>query len=267
MIIFSNLFARVVSAILLVPTDVIEREMPMMTPLPMWGSRSQYNRRNWVDGLLAKCWNEKDGFEISHHDDWSISENDSTMMSYGFCFKPSTYGEITSTGARQLFYHMGLLTNEELSSSSSVVFMDWGSGTGKLVAQACLELDHITRAIGIEFSKSRHDVACLSKEKLIQAILLDDPRMGTMVDQRLQLQHGDFFNYDTSDATHVYISSLCFPPEMMQRLEQKICNPSSHLECVASLRKFPTLSILPQVHYVEMSWTRPKGVPVYFYFF
>ncbi len=251
MVLITPLLARLASAILLLPLDVIEQELPMLAPLPGW---AEFQHRQLVDRLLRKCWNEEDGFEI-HDDEWSIDGMNPTSKD---SFRPSTYGEITLRGARQLFHYMEL-TNKQ---TSDVVFMDWGSGTGKLVAQACLEMDQVERAVGIELSKFRHQAAVRSIERLIQELPVQDQ---TKINQRLHVQQSDLCEYDSSDATHVYISSLCFPTEMMHQLEVKLTK-HSQLRCVASLRKFPTLSIIPQVHYVEMSWSRPKGVPVYFYF-
>ena len=57
---------------------------------------------------------------------------------------PSTYGEVTTLGARQLFYYMGMTTKERdhppTHQPDTIVFCDLGMGRGKLVVQAFLEL-------------------------------------------------------------------------------------------------------------------------------
>lgn len=300
MIVVSSFVARIASAILLVPTDVVEQELPMMEPLPR--SWNEWKHRMWVDSILEKYWNEIDGYQIQAYDEWLVDKNGrewkqkhrSKQQQENFQFRPSVYGEITSLGARQLFHHMELTTTKSSvdfgddttsrDEASSVVFMDWGSGTGKLIAQACLELSDLSpsfdndptktkrrldQAIGIELALSRHELALVSKTHLLTGSLVDlDDAQAEWLRSAMQFRQGDLLKDDsTTKATHVYISSLCFTPDMMHHLEEKIASGHDRLEWVATLRQLPNSSIIPQVHYIEMSWSRPKGTAVYFYHF
>merc|ERR1712183_404810 len=64
--------------------------------------------------------------------------------------RPSTYGEITPIGLRQIARATNL---DDLDGHA--VLMDLGSGVGKLVAQAFLEWPGVIRAVGIEMFASR----------------------------------------------------------------------------------------------------------------
>jgi hypothetical protein len=99
------------------------------------------------------------------------------------------------------------------------------------------------------------------------------------------LHEGDLFGLDISQATHLYISSLCFTDDMLKRLVTKIEDEGVSLQIVASLRRLPTtannadmnisrvkikrvsLGSNPWTEYLEMSWTKARGdgCQVYFY--
>jgi len=203
-------------------------------------------------------------------------------------YEPSTYGEVTPVGARQLFDEMGLREppqrrrQDSLQLSTTATFMDLGSGAGKLVIQAYLELrPRLKRAIGIELARSRHQSALLAKSRLTEKFpnLLVDPLGYFSLDgftpissTRIEFREGDLLQADLSSVTHVYVASLCFSAELMLQLEDKlwrhvgVTHNTSSLQCVATLQRFPGDRLgTPRVRYIEMSWTKPRGSPVYFY--
>lgn len=235
--------------------------------------------------------------------------NDSTKTKISpLSMKPSTYGEITPLGARQLFGAMGLLETDNFSSPSpknnksnnhhpsAFHFFDLGSGTGKLVDQAVLEAS-IERATGVELSPSRHESAIQAKYALIERL----QRQGTTnnnqpisserytnVINKLELIESDLFDVDLSTATHIYVASLCFPDNLMLRLEERLRQRVTQqreqehdgsdnndkddtvvtkLQWVATLRQFPNDlgGIKPIIRFMEMSWTSPLGCAVYLY--
>ena len=94
------------------------------------------------------------------------------------------------------------------------------------------------------------------------------------METNLNLFQGDLFQMDISTATHIYIASLCFTDEMMSMLSTKISNEGGdQLQYVATLKPFPidfediSGFNLREARYVEMSWTKPRGMGgvVYFY--
>jgi hypothetical protein len=234
-------------------------------------------------------------------------------------YTPVTYGEVTTAGARSLFYYMGMTGNPKRCSANDketihcnttttttgdesappppvvgdIVFVDLGSGVGKLVMQAYLELPRISRSIGIELSPMRHQSAVaawdqlesLAKEMRNNIIdHIDDNKATTAAgnvipDATVELVEGDFLQADLSNATHLFVSSLCFSEEMMYQLGTKLEQEKpANLHCVASLRRFSndferkgildrksyqvvwkTFGLLHRIEYVEMSWTQRQG--------
>jgi len=322
----------------------------MIAPLP--GTLGEIRKRNLVDNILDECWkNPNAGYQVQPTDEWIVNNqqldgedpfdilerdkfdgntyNDESIDTDSR-WKPSTYGEITPLGARQLFVAMELtdsspVNNEGSSGQGPAHFFDLGSGTGKLVGQVVLELPHeiVGKATGIELSPSRHESAIRAREALFQwprrsnnaadlsdMIQMDSEDGDNSYDfsvseesiirstNKLELLEGDLFDVDLSTATHVYVASLCFPENLMLRLENRLQlllqqqqrqkgsasqkargdnarNESSRhqngsvLKCVATLQPFPNNlgGIRPVIRFMEMSWTKPLGCAVYLYRF
>ena len=290
----------------------------MIAPIP--GTIEEIQNRIEVDKILEECWKNPDaGYEVQPSDEWIVNNQQQQEDGYYFDIlegdniideaitmvprKPSTYGEITSLGARQLFGAMGLLEyprnqprQQNQQRRRPVHFFDLGSGTGKLVGQAVLELpnDVIQLATGVELSPSRHESAVQAKEYLQRLLVTNDRSeygyrrnnnievslSQAMIDRsssdKLELLRGDLFDVDLSTATHIYIASLCFPDKLMLRLEQKLQilmqqqleqDEEIVLQWVASLQPFPNNlgGIRPIVRFMEMSWTKPFGCAVHLY--
>jgi hypothetical protein len=200
-------------------------------------------------------------------------------------------------GARQLFHHMGLTSyaKSHPNERPSYQFFDLGSGGGRLVIQSHLELPAVFKSVGIELFSSRHKIAAQTWDDLTQNG--DASRIRTLAEKSwgieendknivstVDLYEGDLFELDISQATHIYVSSLCFSEDMMKRLAAKIELEGISLQMVASLRPFPSshneikndneaikkrasLGSNPWIEYIEMSWTKARGdgCPVYFY--
>ena len=254
--------------------------------------------------LLQKAYtNPLDGFEISNEEVQLMNEINN---SEGSGHNPSIYGEVTTLGARQLFHFMELFQNSNSETSDNYKnsngnsniddtrkngnhFIDLGSGNGKLVVQAYLEIPNLNRAEGIELSSARHENAISSWSEIREEAKVvrnqmkelssntggdvqeDDERI---IETELNLLQGDLFQMDISTATHIYIASLCFTDEMMDALSAKISKEGGEqLQYVATLKPFPTDFEMnsglnrKEAKYVEMSWTKPRGMGgvVYFY--
>jgi hypothetical protein len=201
--------------------------------------------------------------------------------------KPSTYGEVTPLGARQLFYYMGMA--DDFDDSNPIVFCDMGSGVGKLVMQAYLELPRVTRSIGVELAPLRHAGAVKAWEEL----QLSAKETRNQITSKLpvsvadvELTEGDFLDVDLSKVSHIYISSLCFTEDMMDEIAKKIERDAPNIQCVATLRALPskfrqkgisdrinydlvykTFGLVERTEYVEMSWTvySNSGATVHIY--
>lgn len=248
------------------------------TPRFYWNTE----RTRVVDRLLNTLWKPFDGY----------SSNDAAAPT-----RSTTYGELTALGARQVFYHMGLLSSpppppstntiekeadDQLSHDTQphngndrVVFVDLGSGTGKVVAQAYLEVERLDRAVGIEFVRARHDVAQGALDALLRtnSAFSQDTDLSNQ-NRTLEVWHGNFFQTNLShvfrDATHIFMSSLCFPQETLEPLVQHLAQHAVHLQMVATSKRLPEYRGLfgkPAFSAtVEMSWTKNgSGSQVYFY--
>jgi len=162
---------------------------------------------------------------------------------------PATYGEVTPKGARRIFAALGLLDAED-AHGVQYVFLDLGSGVGKLVAQAYLELPSVVRSIGVELSPTRSLHASEAWGAMVASGCADELRAEIaptpktpaeterwMAKEAVKLVEGDIFEADISETTHAYIASLCFDRNMMMRLAEKI--GGSTLHAVATLKQFP----------------------------
>ncbi|KAL9180045.1 hypothetical protein ACHAXT_008015 [Thalassiosira profunda] len=221
-----NLALRIAAAVLSVPPDVLAPMVPMVPPPP----------RNALEFELRS--EEADFVDCNS----GLPGDESLYASEGGeeSPKPSTYGEITSLGARQLFHHLGLTRQ----NANNYQFYDLGSGGGRLVMQAHLELPSVVKSVGIELSPSRHQVAIQTWNELVQSG--DAERIRKMAEKSwgaqsetatsVELHEGDLFELDISGATHLYLSSLCFSEEMLERIVDKIEREGTSLQVVASLR-------------------------------
>ncbi|KAL7477713.1 hypothetical protein ACHAW6_003512 [Cyclotella cf. meneghiniana] len=328
-----NLAVRIAAAILSVPPDVLAPMVPMMAPPPR--NTLELQLRDEIDSALSGscCSASSDATPL-----FVLSESETSFVNCqsglpaaekdlfatdGDGAAPSTYGEITilgmlenlmsirsllcpmsssclafATGARQLFYHMGLSAPPKSnidSGNPKIQFFDLGSGGGRLVLQSHLELPSVCRSVGIELSPTRHEIAMRRMKKLVVSGTVDRIResaqkswgweTGVCSSSVIDLIQGDLFELDISKATHMYLSSLCFSDSMLERIVHKIETEGFSLQIVASLRLLPLpksgdhskgketrdnlrvvrLGEKPWMEFIEMSWTRGDGCPVYFY--
>ena len=113
----------------------------------------------------------------------------------------SGYGEVTRAGGRTLFRVMGLSASAK-QPVARPVFVDLGSGAGRLVAQAWFELAPaaiIERAIGVELASSRHEAAVRAWASVRAAG--DAPPLADGAEP--QFIRGSLLDVDLTDATHV----------------------------------------------------------------
>jgi len=115
------------------------------------------------------------------------------------------YGELTSAGVRQLIRATRL--------SADDVFVDLGSGVGKVVLQVALAVSGV-RCIGIEIDGARHASAC---EALRRAEAL-----GVLEPGRCAFRHGDIRRADLGNATVFFAHSTCFSAPMLGAVARRI---------------------------------------------
>ena len=212
--------------------------------------------------------------------------------------RPSAYGEVTRSGGRTLFSAMGLSPTASALAArrrgpavcvqdghvdgvdqvgfdryvapaprGAAVFVDLGSGAGRLVAQAWLELAPsgvIGDAIGVELAPSRHFAATRAWASLCASA--DAPP--DHASRAPQFILGSLLDADLTSATHVYVSSLCFPDWLLDACWERLCarDVAPRLEVVASLRPFRGVkarAALTGVVEVAMNWNSACKVCLY----
>jgi|TARA_B110000305_G_C19195076_1_gene518432 SAM-dependent methyltransferase len=156
-----------------------------------------------------------------------------------------TYGELTLDGLKDIM--------KKVDDKKDKVFVDLGSGNGNIVINAIKEYPQLYMSIGVELSKSRHDVAMdnymkenvniREKVKFLNQDILDD-------------------GFDYSDFDIIYISNLCFPDDVNIKLSKKIkkeCNPSTHIFCSKQLHDIDKIESFP----VCQTWTNNSIINYY----
>jgi len=225
----------------------------------------EMDRRQRITNIFYQGWSPTDGFKTPKD---QVDALDSLMKSEETGHLPSTYGEITDLGARQLFDYLGLLANEE----ADYTFVDLGCGSGKLLVQSYMELPNVNGIIGIELANARYRAAIDAWDRVKTEASEIRHQAGNAKTADMEIYEGDLYELDISSATHIYVASLCFTDDMMRRLAKKMIEEGDQLRCVATLKQFPAefennLGGTPSKKYVEMSWTKTRGngCTVYFY--
>lgn len=57
--------------------------------------------------------------------------------------------------------------------------------------------------------------------------------------QDVKLVEGDMLAADVGEATHIFLSSLCFGPQLMEQITEKLSKEAVKLQCLATLRALP----------------------------
>lgn len=196
-----------------------------------------YVERDIIDTTLDAFW--KNGKEA-----WLRNENEEQ--------KHFTYGEITMEGVRKMIQLLGLEgldTEDKSNCEQPIVFYDLGSGAGKLVTQMFLEnVAHCS--IGVELSEHRHSLAENNWTNLRSSSEVNNDeffRQRFQVENyigqpRVQFINQDIRDADFSDATHLYVSSLCFAEEVTEQICEIIMENHRRF---GKLRAVVALSNLP----------------------
>lgn len=162
----------------------------------------------------------------------------------------STYGEILPQSLDALFKEIGVTSKD--------VFVDLGSGTGKAVMYTYLTTP-VKKSIGIELASTRHKLAAEAAAAL---------KKQGKIDRKRQLEYikNDFLVQDLSQATIVFINSVCYSEELLKKLINKLAlnKQALHListKCLPQDTKFELKKTLQ----LPMSWNK-TGCNVYIYY-
>lgn len=156
--------------------------------------------------------------------------------------------DVTRTNGEIFFASLQKVLNN-ITLSSEDVFVDLGSGAGKLVSYVFLQ-SIVKQAIGIEVVAELHQQAKWVENKIKQEL----PEFFTN-GRELTFLRGDFLQMDLSSANILIINSTCFNQSMMLGLGDLI-NKMTNIKSVLTLRPIANLIRLPfkKVVRVECSW-------------
>lgn len=129
------------------------------------------------------------------------------------------------------------------------VFVDLGSGAGKVVAQVFLTTP-VKEARGIELVSALHQRALLA-EKRIQQDLPEFYQDG----RKLIFSEGDFLEFPLRDASVVLINSVCFSQKLLCALGEML-DACAGIHTVLSLRPVTSLQrlLFKRTVRIECSW-------------
>ena len=187
---------------------------------------------------LRRLYRAVDGFEIPASQERLIERTRSSP----------TYGELMPAATVQLI--------DALHLGPGDVFVDLGSGVGKVVVTAALR-SRVGRAVGVELANRRHEQAL----EVVGRAEAD----GLLRPGVVELRNEDILRTDLSEATVLYTCSTAFPYAFTERLARRVRK-------LRRARRFVTLQVLDSdlsgfaldaILHLDMSWARKRKVHVY----
>ena len=124
----------------------------------------------------------------------------------------STYGELTQEGLNKLM---------QKTNTKNKVFYDLGSGKGNVVLYAARNYPNLKQCKGIELHNIRHQEA--------QQKLLEEPEN---IQKRVSFTQGDILEQPIQDGDIFYISNLCFPESVNEKIYKKLNKEMKPNSCV-----------------------------------
>lgn len=152
-----------------------------------------------------------------------------------------TYGEILYPSMDKLISLLAMTEDD--------IFLDLGSGKGKIVTQVFLN-SCVKEAKGIEILPHLHQVATHTADRLITEL----PEFFSG-NRKLTFIQEDFFQTSLTGSTLAYLGSTCFNQSMLHQLGALI-NQTPSIHTVLTLRPMYFLKRfqLQQILRVECSW-------------
>ena len=132
-----------------------------------------------------------------------------------------TYGELLPAGVDKLFAILGL---DQTSS-----FYDLGAGTGRSLLQVAMMQPDMRRAVGVELSATRLEYGEVALQRLRQLNATICP---------VELREGDIGDNTYPDATHAFVSSVCFDDALLRKIARNL-GLNANFRVMVSLRQLP----------------------------
>ena len=175
--------------------------------------------------------------QIIYHDIGALSHENPNKINPA----TETQGEILYPSITKLLSVITLTADD--------VFIDLGSGTGKITAQVFL-MSPVKEAWGIEIVPELHQYAVRASERIQREFL-----GFFMHGRKLNLLQGSFFDIPFRTATVALINATCFSQMILHRLS-KIINETPSIHTVFSLRPLTALTrlVFKKTIRIECSW-------------
>jgi SAM-dependent methyltransferase len=172
-----------------------------------------------------------------------VTLDETTNKTFGNASYPSTYGELTREGMKDML--RGFETKGK-------TFIDLGSGLGKTPLFAVAD-NNFKYAVGVELSPERHQQAMKMKEKLPEKIK-----------SRVNYFKNDLFNFDVKDYDVIFISNLCFSNDMNEKIGNKIYKEGKDKALIFSSKEIihPNIKLIEK-RYVKMTWKSDSTIFVH----
>ena len=162
--------------------------------------------------------------------------------------KQTTFGSVTYKGFKQL---IDIFLKVHKTTKGKVI-IDLGSGDGRIPIWASRW--NFKSCEGVELLKSRHDLAMSKRDELIKSRRA-----------KVKLIEGNLLEYPVGHGDLIYISSLCFEKELLEKIAEKIvkeCKYGVHVYSNRAL-EHPQLREL-NILTVEQTWIKP-GATIHLY--
>ncbi len=158
------------------------------------------------------------------------------------------YGELTPRGVEQLLRVVPL--------SADDVFVDLGSGLGKVVLQVAMAA-RPALAMGIEIERSRHETAQRARDRAV--------RLGLLERSSCVFRNEDLLATDLDGVTVLFANAVCFSGRLMRGLFRRVLTlgrPITFVSLHAEPRP-PRRLRLVETHRCETSWSARENLFVY----
>ena len=160
----------------------------------------------------------------------------------------TTFGSITQKGLKRI---IDLFLKIHKTTKGKVI-IDLGSGDGRIPIWASKW--NFKSCEGVELVESRHNLSMDKRSELSKSR-----------QSKVKLSLGNLLEYPVYHGDLIYISSLCFDKELLEKLAEKLgreCKYGSHIYSNRAL-KHPKLREL-NVLSIEQTWIKP-GASIHMY--
>ena len=134
-----------------------------------------------------------------------------------------TYGELTYDGIKTIINMV--INHTKTSNLKNFTFYDLGCGTANTLKYAC-ELANFKKLIGIEFSKTRYNIAMDNINNNCNVELINNDILSSKI------------KYNKPKSV-IYISNLCFSDNLNVKLAKKLSKELKHNSIIFSSKLLP----------------------------